>query len=92
MVITLAEEGVLIHAETDVNDEWLTDRLPAFNVAPKDVSGAGDSFLTCASMALAVGADIWQGSYMGSLAAACQVGSLGNTPLTLAELISEINA
>ncbi|OGW31680.1 MAG: ADP-heptose synthase [Nitrospirae bacterium GWF2_44_13] len=92
VVITLAEEGVLIHAETDVNDEWLTDRLPAFNVAPKDVSGAGDSFLTCASMALAVGADIWQGSYMGSLAAACQVGSLGNTPLTLAELISEINA
>ena len=37
-----------------------TDRLPAFNPSPKDVSGAGDSFFMASSMALRVGADIWQ--------------------------------
>lgn len=92
VVITLAEEGVLIHAETDERNTWLTDRLPAFNTAPKDVSGAGDSFMTCAAMAMAVGANIWQSSYLGSLAAACQIGRLGNIPLTPDELISEINS
>ena len=81
VVITLDEEGVLIHAATKEKSEWLTDKLPAFNTAPKDVSGAGDSFLTCASMSMAVGADIWKSSYLGSLAAACQVGRIGNIPL-----------
>lgn len=91
VLITLAEEGVLIHAETNQENKWLTDRLPALNTTPRDVSGAGDSFMTCASMALAVGANIWQSSYLGSLAAACQVGRLGNIPLTHDELKLEIN-
>ncbi len=95
IVLTLAEEGVLIHAEKNKKNDkntWLTDRLPAFNIAPKDVSGAGDSFMTCASMAMASGADIWQCSYLGSLASACQVGRLGNIPLKSDELIAEINS
>jgi len=41
-------------------------------------------------MAMAVGADIWQSSYLGSLAAACQVGRLGNIPLTSEELKEEL--
>ena len=78
-------EGILIHAETNKKEKWLTDRLPALNTSPKDVAGAGDSLLTCASMAMAVGADIWQSCYLGSLAAACQVGRLGNVPLSVDE-------
>jgi bifunctional ADP-heptose synthase (sugar kinase/adenylyltransferase) len=66
------------------------DQLPAFNSAPKDVSGAGDSLLTCASMALAVGANVWESAYLGSLAAACQVSRVGNTPLTASELMREL--
>jgi len=53
-----------------------------FNTAPKDPAGAGDSLLTCSAMALAVGANIWQGAFLGSLAAALQVGRVGNSPLT----------
>ena len=34
------------------------------------------------SMALRAGADIWQASYLGSLAAALQVSRVGNLPLT----------
>jgi len=91
VIITMGEEGMLIHAETEKESDWLTDRLPAFNTAPKDVSGAGDSFLTCTSMAMAVGADIWKSSYLGSIAAACQVGRVGNIPLTPKDIKSEIN-
>jgi rfaE bifunctional protein kinase chain/domain len=88
VVITLGSEGLLIHARNAV--EWMDDRLPALNTSPKDTAGAGDSFLACASMALCTGADIWQSVYLGSLAAACQVGRIGNMPLTQAELIAEI--
>jgi sugar/nucleoside kinase (ribokinase family) len=91
VIITLDEEGVLIHAAMGEKKEWLTDKLPAFNTAPKDVSGAGDSFLTSSSMAMAVGADIWKSSYIGSLAAACQVSRVGNIPLTPGDIKSEIS-
>jgi len=89
VVLTLGAEGVLIHAPRE-GEAVITDRLEAFNHAPKDVSGAGDSLLTCTAMALAVGADIWKASYLGAIAAACQVGRVGNTPLTAEELIREI--
>jgi rfaE bifunctional protein kinase chain/domain len=88
LVITLAGEGLLIYAPKA--GAYYTDRLPAFNTAPKDVAGAGDSFFTCAAMALRSGADIWQASYLGSIAAAWQVSHVGNTPLTAAELLGEV--
>jgi len=89
VVITLGSEGILVHAPNAA--EWETDRLPAMNTAPKDSAGAGDSFLTCAAMALCAGADIWQSVYLGSLAAACQTSRVGNTPLTQSDLIAEID-
>jgi bifunctional ADP-heptose synthase (sugar kinase/adenylyltransferase) len=90
LFITLGAEGLLIHARANGSDEYVTDQLPAFNTAPKDVSGAGDSLLTCSSLALAVGADIWQCAYLGSIAAACQVSRVGNSPLSADELVTEL--
>lgn len=92
LFITLGAEGLLIHARDGTGDQIQTDQLPAFNTAPKDVSGAGDSLLTCASMAFAVGADAWRGAYLGSVAAACQVGRVGNMPLSADEIITELRA
>ena len=90
IVITLGTEGVLLIAK-DCNNEWKTDNLPAFNSSPKDVSGAGDSFLTCASLALCVGDNIWRSVYLGAIAASIQVSRIGNTPLKTQDLIEEIN-
>lgn len=90
LFVTLGAEGLLIHASDAARDEMITDQLPALNTAPKDVSGAGDSLLTCASLALAVGADIWSAAYLGSVAAACQVSRVGNLPLRAQELITEL--
>jgi len=88
--VTLGADGVLIHTERTQHSKWFTDKLPAFNSAPKDVAGAGDSFLTTAALAYAAGYDIWQCAYMGSLAAFCQVSRVGNVPLQPDEIIREI--
>ena len=90
ILLTLGAEGIIAHASSANPDEWLTDRLPAFNTSPKDTAGAGDSLLTCCSMALAVGADIWQSMYLGSIAAACQVSRVGNIPLSPRDMAQEL--
>jgi rfaE bifunctional protein kinase chain/domain len=90
VIVTLGSEGILLHVLDD--GAYRTDRLPAFNNAPKDVAGAGDSFFTCAALALCTGVDIWRSAYLGSLAAACQVTRVGNIPLAVADLRAEIEA
>jgi rfaE bifunctional protein kinase chain/domain len=91
IVITLGAEGVLIHAANPDKAQWLTDRLPALNCDPKDPAGAGDCLLVASAMAMAVGCTIWTSLYIGSVAAACQVGRIGNTPLNAGELLEEVN-
>ncbi|ASD67497.1 PfkB family carbohydrate kinase [Pseudoalteromonas piscicida] len=81
VIITLAEEGLLIHLPSENFTVWENDKLPAINKHPVDPAGAGDCFLATCSLALCTGAPIWQACFLGSLAAACQVGSIGNTPL-----------
>ena len=89
-IITLGEDGVLIYNATKSEGKIFTDRLPALNEAPVDVSGAGDSLLTTASLAMAAGADIWTASAVGSIAASIQVSRLGNKPITKIELSNAI--
>jgi rfaE bifunctional protein kinase chain/domain len=80
LVITLAGEGVFIHLP-DKNGGWENDILPAVNRNAVDPAGAGDCFLAASSLALCSGATPWQAFYIASIAAACQVDSLGNKPL-----------
>lgn len=91
LLITMGAEGLLVHAPKLGDGTLMTDRLPAFNTSPKDVAGAGDCLLTSASMALAVGADIWQAAYLGSIAAACQVSRVGNMPLQSRDILTELS-
>lgn len=90
IVMTLGAEGVIGHAASANSDGWLTDRLPALNTAPKDVAGAGDSLLTTSSLALVAGASLWEAIFLGSIAAACQVGRIGNIPLSRSEIDIEL--
>ncbi|WP_291322047.1 bifunctional ADP-heptose synthase [Desulfonatronospira sp.] len=87
VLLKLGEEGLLIHAENQ--DNWLTDRIGALNSVPKDVAGAGDSMLIAGAMTLAAGGDIWEAAFLGSLAAAVQVGRVGNTPVQRQEIMQE---
>jgi rfaE bifunctional protein kinase chain/domain len=90
ILLKLGEEGLLIHAEVGMENDWLTDRIGALNSAPKDVAGAGDSLLIASALTLASGGNIWEAACLGSLAAAIQVGRLGNTPIETKELLQEL--
>lgn len=88
--VTLGEEGLLVNTPPASNGKLRTDQLPALNLAPKDVSGAGDCMFTCSAMALVAGASVWEAAYIGSIAAACQIGRIGNLPLCAADVINEL--
>lgn len=91
ILLKMGQEGLLIHASIEnKRDEWLTDRVHALNSSPKDVAGAGDSLLITSALALVSGANIWEAACLGSLAAAIQVGRVGNTPLNAKELTEEL--
>jgi rfaE bifunctional protein kinase chain/domain len=86
LLMKLGAEGVIVHAELSKDNHWLTDRLPAFSLTARDTAGAGDSLLASSALALALRANLWQAAYLGSTAAACQVGRIGNVPLGSDEL------
>lgn len=90
--ITLGAEGLLAYSPDSEPKGLVMDQLPAFNTMPKDVSGGGDCLLVTSSLALAAGASIWESAYLGSVAAACHVGRIGNLPLSINEVIQEFYA
>jgi len=90
ILLKLGEEGLLIHAGNGQADHWLTDRVGALNSAPKDVAGAGDSLLITSALTLSSGGSIWEAACLGSLAAAVQVGRVGNNPIQTQELLQEL--
>ena len=89
VIVTLGVEGMLVHAPG--SNATGTDRLPAFNPAPNDVAGAGDALFVTTSLAMTGGANVWLASYLGALAAGCQVARLGNTPLSTSEIARELD-
>lgn len=90
ILLKLGEEGLMIHAGNGGNSDWLTDRIGSLNSAPKDMAGAGDSLLIASALALACGGNIWEAACLGSLAAAVQVGRVGNTPIKFEEIRQEL--
>ena len=82
--ITMGREGILIQTHQQ------TDDIPALNLLAKDPAGAGDCLLALASLSLAAGGTIWEASYLGTIAAACQVSRLGNIPLKQEEVLQQL--
>lgn len=89
--LKLGAEGALVCPELGDQQPWPPDRIEALNPSPKDVAGAGDSMLVAASLALASGANIWEAACLGSIAAAIQVGRVGNTPVSALEIMKFIS-
>jgi rfaE bifunctional protein kinase chain/domain len=89
--VKLNQEGVLLCTRTSLEVEsWHTDKIEALNLFPKDTAGAGDSMLISAGLALISGATIWEAGAIGSVAAAIQVGRIGNLPLSYSELEKQL--
>ena len=79
LLITLAEEGIFIHKPSGTS--WENDRIKALAANPIDPAGAGDCLFTATTLAMTSGASIWEASFIGSVAAACQVANVGNLPI-----------
>lgn len=80
LLVTLADEGILIHKPVSSN-LWENDRIKALAENLVDPAGAGDCLFAASALAMAAGADIWEAAFIGSVAAACQVSNMGNQPL-----------
>lgn len=85
LILKLGADGVLLHMPSH-DGVMTTDRLPAFNSSPIDVAGAGDSMLITAGLTLAAGGSPWEAAVIGNIAAALQVGRMGNIPIASEEL------
>ena len=92
ILLKIGSDGVLVYPDRDPFDEMPMDRIQALNVAPLDVSGAGDSMLITSAMTLTLGGSLWEAACLGSLASALQVSRVGNTPIQKNELIAELTS
>jgi rfaE bifunctional protein kinase chain/domain len=81
LLLKMGADGVLISAQDREGQMLPTDEIPAINKNPVDTSGAGDSMLAGASLALASGSTIYEAALIGSVLAGIQVGRLGNVPI-----------
>lgn len=90
IIVTLADEGALLHLVNKEDQTWENDKIPALATNVVDPAGAGDCMLAATAMALVSGADLWLASLIGSVAAACQVSKVGNQPLSYQELSSAL--
>ena len=84
--LKMGPDGILISSKDSSGNIIETEKIDALNKMSVDNSGAGDSMLAAASMALASKSTIQQSALLGSLAAAIQVGRMGNVPIEVESL------
>lgn len=85
-MVTLSEDGVLITDHQDYNF------IPAHVRNIADVSGAGDSVISVASLCLASGADMSVCAQLANLAGGLVCEENGVVPININKLITEANA
>ena len=86
IILKLGSEGMIAQLKKAQKPSPKTEKLEPLNSKPVDVSGAGDSVLISASLAMSAGASLWQASLIGNIAAFIQVGRVGNIPISSLEL------
>lgn len=92
LAVTMGPRGcVLFRPREEQREQWFHSRLrseylPALSPHAVDPVGAGDAFLSTATLMLSSGATLNQAGYLGSAAAAIAISRLGNLPVTREEL------
>lgn len=88
MITTLGKRGVVtFDRQTQNKDqpEWRgrlrSEYLPSLADQTVDPLGCGDALLATATLALTAGANLMQASYLGTAAAAIEIGRMGNVPV-----------
>jgi len=82
ILLKMGSGGVLISGLNKDRKVVPTDEIKGLNRNAIDTSGAGDSMLAAASLALASGADLYLAALLGSIVAGIQVSRIGNLPIS----------
>ena len=95
-IITLGKQGLVTFdwpgGVSQASDGRLrSEYLPALSARTIDPLGCGDALLATSSLVLASGGSLQAAALLGSLAAAVEVQSLGNVPLTTDALFEMID-
>jgi len=87
IIVTMGRRGSLcFRPPRGKGDRLRTDYLPALEINEVDAVGAGDVFLTGASLAELSGESLQVGMYIGSSLASISAGALGNEGASLPDL------
>lgn len=93
MLVTLGKRGLVTFSRRSQDpsspgwkDRLYSEHLPSLASRVVDRLGCGDSLMTSASLALAGGANLMQAAYLGCIAAAAQIETLGPTATTVSTL------
>ncbi len=98
LAVTMGRRGcVMFRPREDEKERWFTGRLrseymPALSKHPVDPLGAGDAFLSAATLMLTTGATLPQTGYLASAVSAITIDRLGNLPVHRNELIPWITS
>ena len=95
LVIKLGENGLVIFNgiwEGRSLREVRTEYLSSFADEVHDPMGAGDALLAACSLALAAGANIFEASILGNVAAAVEVVRVGNVPVSRRDIETRLSA
>ena len=88
IILKLGADGMVFTGTNKNGKLSILDALPSLNNSPVDVSGAGDSLLAAASLALTAEENLSQAALLGSVSAAIQVARVGNIPIQVENLRS----
>lgn len=94
LLVTLDKRGLVAfdrQSHDPTSAQWRerlrSEHLPALGDRTVDKLGCGDALLAATTLSLAAGATLNQAAYLGSAAAAIELGRIGNVPVDAATLV-----
>ncbi|HEV7299152.1 MAG TPA: PfkB family carbohydrate kinase [Tepidisphaeraceae bacterium] len=95
-LITMGKQGLVTfdHPDSDnvaVDARLRSEYVPALAAHTVDPLGCGDALLATATLTLAVGGSLQAAALLGSVAAAIEVGSIGNRPIDAEALLGRLS-
>jgi rfaE bifunctional protein kinase chain/domain/rfaE bifunctional protein nucleotidyltransferase chain/domain len=98
VAITLGKEGLVTFDQfvpTNGDETWerrlRSAYVPSLASHAVDPLGCGDALLSAATLSLAAGGSVQAAAFLGSCAAAVEVGRLGNHPVSAEQILMRVN-